>query len=676
VEAPMSSSAESHPSPELLHLEVIRAFKQRFGKDPRFNVTPFGEDGIVRYHTDVSGYDVPAIHHQVRERIEEIIGGIHQGAASQVVILAGSPGMGKSHLINCFRPRAKQEQLGYVLVCNANQWKSSEFEACLLDWILDALVAPAPDEDNLLLERVKDIAFQALRQILARPGESDRFKSRSMSGFVRRWWGRLTGSEHSYFQRCIEQRDVEVFLRLDFQAFASHVCKRYLIKSSDLFHRYVLHVLLRYLFVEEREKVLHWLRRKPVHDHFLRKLGIQEEIGEQRFKLAEVSRILVSLFTPDVAAKLRAAGATAARDRVFFFAFDQSEAREALFEGEDEWRKFFAQVSELYNALPNVFILFTMTVALRKKYIDQMEGQFRDRIRHEDRFILGQIEPREVLSLYRQRLDRWLGDDPDDVRGKLAALGNPYLPFEQSQVLGFAGSGTVRDMIKTFDQRFREALAQAVIDVPLDYQVFQNELRRKEETTGPYPFTNDHLATVETLLQLAGLPISRSAGFDLHSYEWRETEGHGLAVLRVQFCDRTDQSRWFRVFLIRLPFNHRDKLEECVKVLSNLTRARNLLWLLRVNPIDPRVEEWKPGQVFARELPPRTETDLQAIVRTLEQRDRYSAEVWPSGEAYLIGKLRETYLGELLDTVGEALRRLPSTPEPSEVPEEAAEPGR
>jgi len=97
--------------------------------------------------------------------------------------------------------------------------------------------------------------------------------------------------------------------------------------------------------------------------------------------------------------------------------------------------------------------------------------------------------------------------------------------------------------------------------------------------------------------------------------------------------------------------------------------------LLRVHPVDPGVEEWKPGQIFARELPPRTETDLQAIVRTFEQKDRYDPEVWPSGEAYFIGKLRETYLGELLDTVGEALRRLPSTPEPSEVPEEAAETG-
>jgi hypothetical protein len=660
METVMNPSNDASAEQDLLRLEVLRSYKMRFGRDPDFNISPFSTDAVTRYHTNVSDTDIPTIHRLVRERIETIIKEMHQGQVSQVVILTGNPGMGKTHLINCFRDLKKAEALRYVLVCNSNHWKSPEFEECLLDWILEALVYPCPEEPHLLLERIQDVAFQALQQIVDRPGEIDRYKSRSVSGILSRLWGKLTGSEHSRFVRAIEKRDLNIFRRIEFEPFAAHVCKHYLVNTSNLFHRYVMQVLLRYLFVEDREKSLHWLRRKHVGNFFLRKLGARDEI-DRNFKVLEVIKILISLFTPDVSSRLKTAGKVCP-DLVFFFAFDQAEAREALFENASEWRTFFAQLSELYNALPNVFILFTMTLALRNKYIATMEGQFRDRIRHDQHFILGDIEPAEVLSLYRQRVNFWLGDEREEVGTKLESLSNPYMPFDQSQVLNFAERCTLRDMIKRFDAEFRKALSEAIIDVPLDYQVFQKELRRIEEATGPFPYTNNHLDTVEELVRVAGLSMTRLVGLNLHSFERKETDVNALPVLRIQFCDHDDPSRWIRVFIVRLPFNYNDKIPECVDLLSNLQKARNFLWLVRVKPIDPSIESIKPGQVYARKAPAGVETDLQAVLSTLKQKDHYATEVWASGESYLLEKLRATYLGDILEHARQAISKLPSTP--------------
>jgi hypothetical protein len=666
MEAPMSDTATPLASPELLRLEVLRAYKSRLSRGGDLNLSPFGTDEVVRYHTDVTSLDVPAIHRGVRDRIEAILREVRGGKGSQVAILCGSPGTGKSHLINCFRPRSRGEELGYLLVCNSNHWKSSEFEECLLDWVLDALVYPAPDEPHLLLDKVQEIAFQALQQIVDRPGEVSRYTATGGRGFLRRWWGRLTGSAHARFLDALARRDPEVFRWLDFPPFAAFVCKRFLFDSSNPFHRYAMHVLLRYLFAEDREKVLHWLRRKPVHKHFLRALGAHDEI-DRNYKVFDVVKILVSLFTPDIARKLQSAGGRPGRDAVFFFAFDQSEAREALFDSPEEWKRFFAQLSELYNALPNVFILFTMTVALRNQFIGTMEGQFKDRIRHDPQFILGEPEPAEVLELYRQRVERWLGEEAAEVRAKWDALGNPYLPFEPSQVLEFSRRSTLRDTIKAFDQHFREALAGEVIGPNLDFLVFQKELRRLEVVTKPFEYTSDHLKTVESLLTLAGEAIAREAGLGLDNWARIQTDPGGLAVLRLQFCERDTPSLWVRVFLVRLSFAYTNKLPECVKLLANLTKARNFLWLVRPDRIDSSVESQRPGQVFARELPPATETTLAALVRTWQQKGSYPTEQWAEAEPYLLAQLKATYFGELLDQISQAVAKLKSAPDASDL---------
>src|SRR5262249_33170711 len=154
--------------------------------------------------------------------------------------------------------------------------------------------------------------------------------------------------------------------------FAGYVCDVFLREGGNPFHRYVLRVLLQYLFEEDREQVLHWLRRKPVPNRFLvKKVGAEDQI-DRSYKVIDTLRILVSLFTPDVCRNLTSRDGKQSKDKVFFFAFDQMEGRQELFENKADWFRFFAQLSELYNTLPNVFILFTMTLGLRNELYDKM----------------------------------------------------------------------------------------------------------------------------------------------------------------------------------------------------------------------------------------------------------------------------------------------------------------
>src|SRR5579859_217644 len=90
-------------SEELTRLEILRAFKKHFAGDGEGNRSPFEEGRVVQYQTVIDAWDVPEIHHAVRESIQDQLRGIHQGKRSQVVILAGEAGMGKSHLLNHFR---------------------------------------------------------------------------------------------------------------------------------------------------------------------------------------------------------------------------------------------------------------------------------------------------------------------------------------------------------------------------------------------------------------------------------------------------------------------------------------------------------------------------------------------------------------------------------------------
>src|SRR5437870_3838810 len=80
---------------------------------------------------------------------------------------------------------------------------------------------PAPPRTDLLLDKIKDVAFQALSQILAQPGFINTFLRRR--GTLGRLWARLTGSGLARLRAGVEERDVGVFRQLDFTRFCRHV---------------------------------------------------------------------------------------------------------------------------------------------------------------------------------------------------------------------------------------------------------------------------------------------------------------------------------------------------------------------------------------------------------------------------------------------------------------------
>jgi hypothetical protein len=636
------------PTNELTRLQLLRSYKERLVRHGDVNLSPFSLARVVRYDSDVRRYDVPDIHRDARERIAKIIKAIHQGHDSQVVILAGNPGMGKSHLINHFRSPEVSEDMGYVLVCNSNHWKADEFEACLLNWVLEALVHPSPDKAHLLLAKVQDVAFEALGQVLAQPGRLRRFeRPRRLTG--RLWRVLLPG--HDRLRQLVEARNPRAFAELDFARFSREVCDRFLHNSGNPFHRHVLSVLLRYLFEDERERVLHWLRGRDVS--FQKATGVDERI-DAHYKVMDAIKILVSLFTAEVSRSLRPVERAGARGRVFFFAFDQMEGRQELFESEADWMKFFGQLSELYNTLPNVFVLFTMTLALRNRLYPQMEGQFQDRITRDERFQLHRIPDPEFLALYRKRVDCWLGDAAGGVDEQLALINQPYLPFTQDEVLALSAGKTLRESLAALDEEFCRYFERLITGPRVDYLGFLNHFRAREQELTPNEYTANHLDRVKHLFDRHGAALAGAHGLGFTSAEWRETEQR-LPAVCMRFHDPKDEARWVRVFLARLPWNYNQYKQGCFDLLHSKWTGHNFLWLVRSPKIDADLEASRPGQVFARPLPATVHTSVQALVELLGNRASYAPEEQAVADEVVREEIKPTYLGSMLRQLRDAL---------------------
>lgn len=661
----MTPATAPSPAGELTRLELLRAFKERLVRGSDVNLSPFALDRVIRYDSDVDCYDVPEIHREVRERIVKILERIHEGHDSQVVILGGDPGMGKSHLINHFRSPRLADELGYVLVCNSNHWKVEEFEDCLLKWIIEALVSPSPNRPHLLLSKIEDLAFEALSQVLAQPGQLRRFeRPRRFLGRV--WRALRPGYDH--FRQRLEARDPLVFRELDFHRFSGYVCDRFLHNSGDPFHRHVLGVLLLYLFEENRDQVLHWLRRREVS--FLRATGVDERI-DANYKVVDAIKILVSLFTSEVSRNLRAGEKGPERGRIFFFAFDQMEGRQELFNDEREWMKFFGQLSELYNTLPNVFVLFTMTLALRNKLYPQMEGQFQDRIIRDERFQLHRIADAELLALYRKRLDRWLGEEATRLREPIEAVGEPYLPFSQEKVLALSEGKTLRMTLAALDQAFLDYFRTLVTGPRVDYHGFLNSFRAREQETTATDYTANHLDQVKRLFDAHGPALAAAYGLSFTRSEWRATE-QKLPALFLEFRDPDNAARWVRAFLVRLPWNFNQYAPGALDLLRNLRTSAYFLWLVRPTKIDEGLAAQRAGQVFPRVLNGLTHTTLQALVELLGNRAHYPAEEREVVDEIVRDAIKPTYLGSMLRQLRDALKAQQEQAAPEDA--EAADP--
>jgi hypothetical protein len=399
----------ANASLELRRLALLREFKLRMLRSGGENYSPFA-DRVATSHADRNRIDLDGLHREVRDNIAQQITAVSNHQRSQVILLSGEAGSGKSHILRYFAQPDVAEELGYVFVGGSNDWKVDEFQPCLLDWMITALTSPSPTEEHQLLNRIRAIGFRAVGQLL----ENRTALRRCTAKGRRRLFGLLSGRRATYetVERLTNDRDPELFRLLDYNRFCEEVCSRFLAEPSNPVHRYAMHVLLAYLFPDRvqsgvgvRDRVLNWFRRRSDDGYWVKRLGISDDL-DRRYAIADAIKLLVHLFSPDLSRRLSVKGEEH-RPLVFLFVFDQAEGRDELFGKEEDWNHFFAHLSELYNTLPNVLVLFTMTIGLRNILHPKMERQFKDRIRKDERFVLRQPSPGEIQALYRARLAGW-----------------------------------------------------------------------------------------------------------------------------------------------------------------------------------------------------------------------------------------------------------------------------
>jgi hypothetical protein len=305
----------------------------------------------------------------------------------------------------------------------------------------------------------------------------------------------------------------------------------------------------------------------------------------------------------------------------------------------------------VYNTLPNVVVLFTMTLALRHRLHGLMERQFRDRIRMDDKFLLRAPERDQVLDVYRSRVGCWVRDDPA-LADRYRRLANPYLPFDRDGVLAVVGAPqSLRDVLAALDAAFHRAIAELPIGPQLDYQYDLRELRPLEAAQTEWDYTAGHLGTVSALLRAAGdvlAPNCRVAAVE-------EDEVDGTPYLRLRLECPTGPG-WVTVYLARLGHffsNHSAKLID--GLLAHRQKSRHFLWLVRAKPFEPEVPPHYQTQVFARLAPPEAESMFRALGQVAARRATAGPEYGPPADALLRDQVARTYLGELLQDAGRRL---------------------
>jgi hypothetical protein len=641
----MSSSPET---PEVRRLALLREFKLRMLRPGGANLSPFA-DRVVTADDDIARTDLPTLHGEVRDHIAHQIAAVHARGRSQVVLLSGEAGAGKSHILRHFaRPKEANEH-GYMFVGGSNDWRVDEFQPCLLDWMIRALTEPSPSTDHPLLERVRAIGFRAVGQLLENRTSLKRCLAKRRRGLLGRLFSRSAG--YDSIAALVRDRDPGVFGLLDFARFSDDVCNRFLAEPGSPVHRYALRVLLTYLFPDQeetgvgtRERVLNWFRRKPDDGYWAKRLGVADDLT-RRYAVADAIKLLVHLFSPDLSRRLSTEGEEC-RPVVFLFAFDQAEGREELFDTPADWDRFFAHLSELYNTLPNVLVLFTMTLHLRNQLHPKMELQFRDRIRKDERYVLRQPAPHQIRELYCGRLGAWLADR-QDLSARFDALPEPErcLPFGIERVGQIGGTQSVRATLEAFDGAFHEEMLRLVIDPEYDFEFVRGEQQPVLEDHGEYDYTVDHLDTVWELVEpLADDLAAEHGGVRLMSIV--EEEVDSLRVLKLTFADPSVTSSWVCVYLARFGKHYNPSIEKCSELLKGKQYLRYSAWMVR--PREMNAELPKPDQMFARLIEPGTEARLWAALHLFGKRSEYEARnTWASAWEIICREIRGCYLGEM-----------------------------
>ena len=684
-----------------LTLERVEA-NQR--EDERTDPYPFGHK-IAKYHQPLEPErDVAEIHEEARRRLDEEIKNVYEHGNSVITMIAGPPGMGKSHLLGYLGSHERQADSKYVFICHPNNWELARLEQSLLRWTLDAIqCAPFRTLEgqvelrDLLLMRIEAVAFAGLRRILDKP--------RYIEGFLRKrgWLNRKLKSalfpSQASFTEFYEKRDVSCFRQLDFNLFSDFVCDTFLDQpqAHSLLHRYTLKVLLRYLFEEDRPLVSAWLlgwdvdpaltngflsrtdqtrlqqaaksalsklrssgdpEQAKVREFLLRELGAST-FPEARDECFEVLKILIQLFSPDLSKAIDAPGS----DRIFLLAFDQAESRLAIFQSEAEWRLFIAKLSEAYNGLPNFMAVFTTPIDFRQTMLNKLEQQFQDRVLDAPELTLHGVEESQLLSLYNKRLLRWLNSNDRDLAERFLALNDAYAPFEKQQLVeafGYQG-GNLRSALTTYREMFLRHLRDEVwLDDPdLDVQHHYYEEAEKDEfQQGPATYSKNHIDQLFDLVLGHAEWVFGPEGLKLTKPPERGESG-GVPFCELEFTTSSGQTSFKPNLTVALvPYRgFRSKFEafQADRIKGKWT-DRNFFWILRPGKVDDVEDSAK--NVFACSLTSETHARFIALNKTLHEKlDRYPQDFKTTKIPHMVHqRVHETYLGEALQVVKRAMK--------------------
>jgi len=655
------------PDAGLARLELLRAFKRKMPRaEVAANVGPF-EGRVSTAAGGPAAGDLADIHAAIRAQVRDAIADVRDGRKqSQVVLLSGDAGVGKTHLLRSFDTPEAVEELGHVFVGGSNHWKVGEFQACLLDWVIEALTLPSPAEDHALLDRVRAIGFRAVEHLLTNPVSWKTCLARPRGPFAR-LTRRFTRPSHATLQALTAARDPAVFGHFDGGAFGAYVCDRFLAERANPTHRFALRVLLTYLFPDRaedgigtRERVLHWFRGKGDADYFTRRLGASER-PDRAYAQFEAVKLLAHLFSPAVSKQL-ATDAAPCEPRVLLLTFDQAEGRDELFDSEGDWRDFFAHLSELYNSLPNVVVLFTMTLGLRNRLHGVMERQFRDRIRMDESLTLNLPSPDQIAALYRARVLHWLRDDPA-VRAQYAEFDDPALPFEPGELAAVADNQAVRGVLKNLDRAFHDKLAGITVDVSIDYLYSRNELKAAEGAVNEWDYTADHLDTVRLLLRELGDALGQAVGVEL--VEFTPVKLDNTPLLHLVFT-LPRQSPTINIYLARLGRVYMAQIPTLIQqFLYGREKARNFLTVVRpvALPGNLDVVEARYATQFATGVcGGAVESACRSLLAVQAKRGEYPAAGQAELDRLIGDELAGTYLAELFVDARKRLDQLAATP--------------
>jgi hypothetical protein len=386
----------------------------------------------------------------------------------------------------------------------------------------------------------------------------------------------------------------------------------------------------------------------PDGDYFHRRLGAAEKLDRQ-FTIFEAVKLLIHLFSQAVARELSTADRPCP-PKVFLLVFDQAEGRNELFDNKNDWNAFFAHLSELYNSLPNVVILFTTTLQLRNQLHSQMERQFKDRILMDKRFTLRLPEPAQVLDLYTKRIECWLRGDPE-LLACYRMLDNPYEPFTALRLEEIAGRESIRVTLQKFDKAFHEEMCNLVIGPSFDFLFKMNELVQDEEAIGDFPYVADHLNTVKTFLARAAPWLPETYRISLEKTEMEDVPENGGSVLVIELRAVENPAVWIRAYLVVVSFMRiQDQITAATELLKSRRAAmqRYTLWIVRAK----KIHEWQPDypdRTFHQVVLPGIESKVRALTHVLDKQTGYEKDgVWAEAQQFVRHEFGLTYLAELL----------------------------